>query len=111
MEIVEHSVVDDSIVVGDELYVIEHLVVSNEIVSVVSFPCVDRDLYIAANVEFVVASVDSLVTDADKDLLMKHYVHFVPRSEHVDWMVEILVFDIMMQMWMMCQLVFLSLLE
>ena len=55
--------------------------------------------------EFFVVGVDSLVVDVDEDLLMKHYVQFVPRSENLDWMVEILVFDRMVQMWMMSNLV------
>ncbi len=55
--------------------------------------------------------MDSLVVDVDEGLLMKYYVQFVPRSEHDDWLDEILVFDRMMWMWMMCRLVFLSLLE
>ena len=42
---------------------------------------------------------------------MKHCVQLVPGSEHVDWMIEILVVDIWMQMWMMCRLVLLSLLR
>ena len=36
MEIVEHLVMDDLVVVGDELYFVEHLVVSHEIGGVVS---------------------------------------------------------------------------
>ena len=55
--------------------------------------------------------MDSLVADVGEGLLMNNYVHFVPRSEHVDWMVEILVFDRVMQMWMICMLVFLSPME
>ena len=42
---------------------------------------------------------------------MKHYNQFVPGDEKADWMIEILVFDSMIQMWMICILVFLSLLE
>ena len=74
MEIAEHLVVDDLIVVSGDLYVVEHLVVSNEIDGVVILACVDGDLHIDANVKFVDANVDSLVVDVDKDLLMKHYV-------------------------------------
>ena len=63
------------------------------------------------DVKIVFADVDSLVIDVDGDLLMKHYIQFVLGSEHADWMVEILEFDGVMQMWMICILVFLSLLE
>ena len=61
--------------------------------------------------EFVVSCVDSLVADVDEGFLVKHYVQFVLGSEHVDWMVENLVFDRVMQMWMIFMLFFLSLLE
>ena len=111
MEIVEHLVVDDLVAIGGDLYVAEHLVVSNEIARVVILACVDGDLHVVADVEFVVAGMDSLVIDMDEDLLMKHYVQFVLGSEHSDWMIEILVFGSMIQMWMICMLVFLSLLE
>ena len=63
------------------------------------------------DVELVFAGVDSLVIDVDEDFLMMHYVQFFLGSEHADWMVEILEFDGAMQMWMICMLVFLSLLE
>ena len=108
MEIVEDLVIDDPIVVGGELCAAEHLVVSNEIAGVASLACVDVDLHVVADVELVFASVNSLVIDVDEDLLMKHYVQFVPRSEHANWMVEIMVFDRMMWMWMwmMYRLVF-----
>ena len=42
---------------------------------------------------------------------MMHYVQFFLGSAHADWMVEILEFDGAMQMWMICMLVFLYLLE
>lgn len=84
MEIVEHSVVDDLVVVGDDLYVAEHLVVSNEIAGVVSLEYVTMKLHIAIDMGFVVASVDSLVVDMDEGLLMKHYVQFVFGSDHDD---------------------------
>ena len=107
MEIVEHLVVDDPVVVGSDLYVaenlvmddlvavggdlyvVEHLVVSNEMIGVDNLAYVDGDLHITTDMEFV----DSLVVDVDEDFLMKNYVQFVLGSEHVDWMVEILVFD------------------
>ena len=63
------------------------------------------------DVELVFADVDSVVIDVDEDLLMKHYIQFVLGSEHADWMVEILEFDGVMQMWMICRLVCLSLLR
>ena len=74
MEIAEHLVVDDLVVVGDELYVVEHLVVRNEIVGVVSLACVYGDLHSAIDVEFIVVGVDSLVANVDEDLMLKHYV-------------------------------------
>ena len=49
-----------------------------------SLECVDEDLHVFANVGFVATSVDSLVADVNEVLLMKHYVQFFPRSEHVD---------------------------
>ena len=55
--------------------------------------------------------MDSLVSDVNEGLSMKHCVQFVPGSEFDDWMIETLVVDIWMQMWMMCILVFLSLLR
>ena len=84
MEIIEHLFMDDPIVVGDELYVAKHLFVSNQITSVVSLACVDGDLHVASNVEFIVASVDSLFDEVDEDLLLKHYVQFFLGCEHVD---------------------------
>ena len=96
MEIVENFVVDDLVVVGDELCVAEHLVVSNEISGVVSLACVDGDIHIATDMEFIVFGVDSLVVDVGESLLMKHYVQLVPGSKHADWMVEIVMFDRMM---------------
>ena len=80
---------------------------SNEIIGVVILACVVGDLHIVVDVEFFVVGVDSLVVDVDEDFLMKHYIQFIPESEHFDRVVEILV----MQMWMMCRLVFLSMLE
>ena len=46
-----------------------------------------------------------------KGFLVKHYVQSILGSENPDWMIEILVFDSVMQMWMICILVFLSLME
>lgn len=43
---------------------------SNEIASVVSLACVD--LYVAADVEFVVIGVDSIVANVEEGLLVKH---------------------------------------
>ena len=81
MEIVEHLVMDDLVAIGGELCIAKHLVVNNEIVGVMSLACVYGDLHIAAdmeffstNVEFVIASVDSLVADVDEGLLLKHYI-------------------------------------
>ena len=74
MEIVERSVVDDLDGVGDELCVAEHLVVRNETAGVVILACIDGDLHIVADVEFVFVGVDSLVIDVDEGFLLKHYV-------------------------------------
>ena len=81
MEILEHLLMDDLVAICGELCIAKHLVVNNEIASVVSLACVDGDLHIAADmefvasdVEFVVAGVDSLIADVDKGLLLKHYV-------------------------------------
>ena len=93
MKIIEHLVMDDLVVVGDELCVVEHLVVSNEIVGIASLACVDGDLHVIPNVELGFVGITSLLIDVDEGLLVKHHVQFVPGSEHVDWMVEILVFD------------------
>ena len=71
MEIAEHLVMDDLVAIGGDLYVAEHLVVSNETTSIVILECVDGDLYIVVDMEFVIASVDSLVVDVDEDLLIK----------------------------------------
>ena len=84
MEIVEHLVVDDLVVVRGDLYVTKHLVVSNEIVDVVSLACVGRDLHVAVDGRFIVVGMDSLVVDVDEGLLLKHYVQFVLGREYVD---------------------------
>ena len=92
MEIAEHLVMDDPVAVGGELYVAEHLVVSNEIAGLT---CIDGGLHVGSNVEFVAidvkfvaAGVDSLVADVDEGLLLKHYVQFVLGCEHVDWVAD-----------------------
>ncbi len=64
--------------------------------------------FVVAKAKFVATGVDLLVADENEVFLMKHYVQFVPGSEHADWMVEMLAFDIWMQMWKICTLVFLS---
>ena len=76
---------DDLIVIGSKLCSTEHLAMSNEIDSVVSFACVDGDLHIASNVEFFAIGVDSLVVHVDEGLLLKHYVQFVLGCEHANW--------------------------
>ena len=93
MEIIEHLVVNDPVVVGGGLYVAEHLVVSNDTASVVCLECVDGDLHVVVDARFFATSVDSLFVDVDEDFLVKHYVQFVPGSEHAYWIVAILVFD------------------
>ena len=89
MEIAEHLVIDDPVVVGGELCVVEHLVVSNEIVGVASLACVDGD-HVVVDVELVFASVVSLVADVDEGFLVKHYVQSILGSEQANWMIEIL---------------------
>ena len=91
MEIAENLVMDDPIAVGDEFCVAKHVVVRNDIARVVILACVDRDLHIsidvyfvATDVEFVFAGVDSLVSNVDKGLLLKHYVQFVLGCEHAN---------------------------
>lgn len=74
MDIVEHLAMDDLVVVGGDLYILEHVFVSNEIFVVVSLACVDGDLHIFIDVEFDVFGVDSLVADVNQVFLMKHYV-------------------------------------
>ena len=110
-ELIEHLDMDDPISIGGELCIVENLVVSYEIAGVVSLTCFDGDPHVANDVEFFFVGVDSLVIDVDEDFLMKHYVQFFLGSENADWMIEILVFDSVMQMWMIFILVFLSLLE
>ena len=68
--VVEHLVVDDSVAVGGELCIAEH-----------GLACIDGDLHVGTNVEFVVSDVgffatrvDSLVVDGDERFLFKHYV-------------------------------------
>ena len=115
VNVAEHLVVDDPVAIGGELCIIEHLVVSNEIYGLA---CIDGDLHVGADVEFVVTDagfvatgVDSLVVDVNEGLSMKHCIQFVPGGEHANWMVEILVFDRVMQMWKICMVFLLSLLR
>lgn len=56
----------------------------NGIVGVVILACVDGDLHIATDMEFVTTAMDSLVVAMDEDLRMKNYISFFPGSEHVD---------------------------
>ena len=74
MEIVEHLVVDDPIIVGVELCVVENIFVSNDIAGIVSLTCVDGNLDIFSDVEFIFSGMYSLDIDVDEDFLMKHYV-------------------------------------
>ena len=73
MEIAKHLVMDDLVSIGDELCVVENLVVSNEMVGVESLAYVAKDFF-TTDVELFVAGVYSPVVDVDEDLLMKHYV-------------------------------------
>ena len=61
METAEHLIMDDLVAVGGELCIVEHLVVSNEIVSLA---CIDGDLHVGADVEFVVVEDISNLVDA-----------------------------------------------
>ena len=115
LNVVDHLAMDDPVAIGGELCIAEHLVVSNEIAGLA---CIDGDLHVGANVEFffadmgfVATTVDSQVANVDERFLLKHYVQFVPWSEYADWVIQILVVDLWMQMWMMCRLVFFSLLR
>ena len=115
LNVVEHLAMDDPVAIGGELCIAEPLVVSNEIAGLV---CIDGDLHVGADVEIFVVdmgffptTVDSLVANVDERLLLKHYVQFVPGSEYADWVIQISVVDLWMQMWMMCRLVFFSLLR
>ena len=47
---------------------------SNEIASVESLACVNGDLHVVVDVEFVVSGEDSLFADVDEGLLVKYYV-------------------------------------
>ena len=73
MEITKHLVVDDLLSIGGEVYVVNHLVMRNEIVGVDCLAYVVEGLHIYTNMEFFVG-VDSLVTIEDEDFLMKHYI-------------------------------------
>ena len=84
MEIAEHLFIDDLVSITGDFYIVEHLVVNNEIVGFVSLACADRDWYTTIDVEFIVVGVDSLVSNVDEGFLMKYYVFFVLGSEHVD---------------------------
>ena len=68
MEIAEHLVMDDLIVVGDELCIKKNLFVNNENAGIVSLTCADEDLHVATNMKFVAIGVDSLVVDVVEDL-------------------------------------------
>ena len=70
----------------------------------------DLSLHVA-NMDFMFEDIVVSSCDQLQRLLARHYVQFVLGSAHADWMIEIIVFDSMMQMWMMCRLLFLSLLE
>ena len=73
-KIAKHLVVDDLVTIGDVLYVVEDLVMSSEIAGVLSLGCVDGDLHVSIDVDFIVVGVDSLVVDVDDGFLMKPYV-------------------------------------
>lgn len=67
----------------------------------------DMDFMLFDN--FTIASCDQL-----QELLVKHYVHFVPESEHADWFVEIhmiLIFVWMTRRWLIMRFALLSLID
>jgi len=86
MDIVEHLVMDDLVVVGDKLCVSEHLVVSNEIAGIESLAYLFEELHIATDVDLVLdihvviidVGLDTLVVDMDGC-----------DKFHVDWLVVI----------------------
>jgi hypothetical protein len=140
MEIVEHLVVDNQVAKGDDPYVGDMDVVDMDVAGVDSLvvdvvedlhdtadlyvPDVDllvvgmvEDLHVSPIVDLSlhVADVDFMFDDIDgfdklQRLLARYYVQFVPGSEHADWMVDILVVDRWMQIWMI-YMILLSLLE
>lgn len=73
-------------------------------------PIMDLSLHVG-DMDFMFEDIVFVGSDQLHRMLLGHYVQFVPGSEHVDWMVEILVVDRWMQIWMICMLVLLSLLE
>ena len=62
---------DDLVVVGDDLHILDHLVVRIDMVGVESFAYIIEGLHIVVDMEFVVVGVDSLVADVDEGLHSK----------------------------------------
>ena len=70
MEIIEHLVMDNQVVVGDELHVAEHFFVSNEIAGVGSFGCVGDGFHIFVGVDFFL-DLPIVSIDVDFDVLIR----------------------------------------
>lgn len=89
MEIVEHLVVDNQVVEGDDSYVVKNLVVSNEIDGGESLSYVGEGLHIvvdidvATEVELDVIGVDLLVASVVEDLHDTMDLH-IPNLPMVD---------------------------
>ena len=71
---------------------------------------VDLSLHVV-DMDFISEDIVVVGCDQLQRLLVRHYIQFVLGSKHVDWMVEILVVDRCMWIWMTCMLVLLPLLE
>lgn len=95
---------DDQVAMGDDLYVVKHLIVSNEIVGGESLACVVVKLYIVADVDLVL-DLHVGVVDVDFDALMQ-----CGHKLHVDWLVVIqmiMLYGWMLQVWVICEFVLL----
>ena len=73
-------------------------------------PIVDLSLHVG-DMDFMFEDIVVVGSDQLQRMLVRHYVQFVPGSEHVDWMVDIQVVDRWMRIWIIFMLVLLSLLE
>ena len=72
----------------------------------------DADLSLhVVDMDFMFKGIVDAACDQLQGFLVRYYVWFVSRSKHVDWMVEILMVDRWMRIWMTCMLVLLSLLK
>lgn len=138
MEIVEHLVMDNQFDKGDDPYVgdMDVASVDSVVVDVVEdlhdttdlyvpdvnllvvdmvedfnvAPIVDLSLHVG-DMDFMFEDIVVVGSDPLQRILVRNYVQFVLGSDHVDWMVEILVVNRWMWIWVICMLVILSLLE